>query len=92
MSKTPLLVLIVLAGCATSKPIFLPSGQRGFAIKCDGSARSWNGCYELAGRMCGAAGYDIVNRQGESSPSVVANQYGLIAGDTVHRSLLIACK
>ncbi|HJY05076.1 MAG TPA: hypothetical protein VJ323_02105 [Bryobacteraceae bacterium] len=86
------LLALALAGCATGKAITLPDGRQGYSIRCDGSALSWEQCYVKASEMCQAKGYDIVAKDGDSSPVITGNQYGVYGGAVVHRSLMIACK
>jgi hypothetical protein len=83
---------LLVAGCATSKTVYLPDGSKGHTVNCDGAALSWNMCYQKAGQLCKAAGYEIVARQGEETPTATATQYGAFSGAAVTRSLMIKCK
>lgn len=62
------LAVASLGACALSKRhrslINLPDGQTGYALNCSGAdaSSSWASCYVLAGRKCGATGYDIVSK------------------------------
>lgn len=85
------LALIALSGCATDKMISLPDGHQGHSIRCDGAALSWETCYEKAGEVC-PVGYDIVAKEGEQSPVIAGNQYGIYGGARVHRTMIISCK
>lgn len=86
------IVLCLLAGCAGSKTLYLPDGRQGHSISCGGSAMSWEGCYTKAGDICRSRGYDIISKEGESTPTVTGSQYGVLAGANVSRVLVIACK
>jgi hypothetical protein len=67
----------LLAGCADAHPTYAPDGRRAAVVKCGGWARDWGMCYQKAGELCGARGYDVLNKSGESF---------------MDRDLLIACK
>lgn len=95
MTKIILAALLV-GGCATSSQIYLPDGRQGFNINCPGAANNWGNCFAKAGEICGARGYDIINRDGSVVPmaSGYANPYGggFVAGGMVSRTLMVACK
>lgn len=82
----------VLAGCATQKAVYLPDGRQGHSINCSGSALSWDLCYQKAGELCQAKGYDILAKEGEQGSTITDTQYGVIGTSTMTRTLLIACK
>lgn len=81
-----------LTGCATQKTVYLPDGRPGHSINCSGSALSWDLCYQKAGELCQAKGYDILAKEGEQGSSITGTQYGVFGGTTMNRTLLIACK
>ena len=58
-----LITLVVLGGCASSKQIFLETGEVGYRVKCGGKTfGSWSDCYQRAGEVCKAKGYDVVSQ------------------------------
>lgn len=57
-----------LTGCAFSKEIYLPDGTKGHSISCDGAAVGIATCFEKAGDLCGAKGYDQLGREGQVIP------------------------
>jgi hypothetical protein len=83
---------LIINGCAMSSKIYTPEGKEGFSIDCSGTALSWGKCYEKAGSLCGARGYDVLGQSGEQGSTMSANQYGIYAGSVVSRNLLISCK
>lgn len=88
MKCTLVFVFLALAGCATQKQIYLPSGETGYSINCSGSALTWEHCYAQAGKICATRGYEVLARDDEqgstSSP---------LFGTTTHfRTMLIVCK
>jgi hypothetical protein len=85
------IIYLLLSGCATHKSTYLPDGTLGHSIGCDGSAMSWNLCYEKAGEICGAEGYTVVDQQGDSTRISNSNQYSAFSGAIVNRTLLIKC-
>jgi hypothetical protein len=85
-----------LAGCAMSKQTYLPDGRLGHSISCDGTAVSMNYCYEKAGELCGAAGYDLITRENQTSPFGTASVspsggFGTY-GAMNTKGILVACK
>ena len=86
------LIVLLLAGCATSSPTFLPSGDKGFSLDCSGSARTWNMCYEKAGELCGSKGYKVITGGSEQGVVVAGNANGVFGGSTMNRSMLIQCQ
>lgn len=79
---------VVLAGCATAKETYTPDGRQGYSIQCSGLVLSWANCYEKAGAICVARGYDIISRSDERG-AIATTTY---AGTTVTRTMLVACK
>lgn len=86
------IIFIGLAGCVTAKKTYAPDGREAFTIECSGQALNWGMCYQKAGELCGAKGYDTIVRTGDEGGSVTATQYGVIGGSVITRSLVIACK
>jgi hypothetical protein len=84
----------ILAGCAASTPIRTADGRLGHAIDCgsDYLNSSWTACYQKAGEICGAHGYNIIERIGEQGYSTYIGQYGGGGSSDFNRSLIIACK
>ncbi len=74
---------LLLTGCAASRTIYTQDGRPGYAINCSGWALSWDQCFAKAGQMCGTAGYDVFDKNGER----------VWAGFTpvTNRSMVIAC-
>jgi len=70
-----LVAVLMLAGCASSKEVYTPSGERGYVISCDGVG--WAVCYTEASDLCGAAGYRIIEQESDYVSST--------------RSLLVQC-
>ena len=70
-------LLALLGGCTTAKEIYLPNGVQGYDIRCDGLTNRLENCFQKAGEICGAKGYDLANVQGSY---------------IVTSSLLIKCK
>jgi hypothetical protein len=73
------IVAALLAGCGgtVAREIYLPDGTKGFHINCDGSFATQADCFQKAGDVCAAKGYNIVNAQ---------------AGMGATRTLFIKCK
>ena len=97
-------IFALISACATVSDTYLPSGNKRYNIGCDGSALSWDLCYNKAGEICKSRGYRVIKKSGDKNPIMVPKvddgwkstpdtgkwdlQY---AGDYVSRSLLIEC-
>lgn len=92
MTRAFFVAFLFLAGCASATDTYTPSGQKGYAINCSGTARDWGACYSKAGDLCGSRGYDIITQEGDQETTLTANQFGLYGGSSSTRSLVIACK
>lgn len=57
-------LLAMLGACTTAKEIYLPNGSKGHDIRCEGLGNRMENCFQKAGSLCGAKGYDVVNPQG----------------------------
>jgi hypothetical protein len=82
----------IVTGCASSRETFLPDGGKGHSINCSGTALNWGMCYEKAGDICGARGYNVIAGGSDQGVVVAGNQYGLYGGSVMNRSMLIKCK
>jgi hypothetical protein len=51
-------LLALLGGCTSAKEIYLPSGSKGYDIRCDGITNRMENCFQKAGEICGSKGYD----------------------------------
>ncbi|KVP11985.1 hypothetical protein WJ85_17290 [Burkholderia ubonensis] len=87
-----LLLLSILAGCATVHETYAPDGRKAYALNCSGLARGWDKCLAAAGEKCGAAGYDILDRSGEMSAAIGGSNGSFGGGITGERAMMIACK
>ena len=91
-----LAAFLMLSGCAISKKVYLPSGENGYSISCDGAAVGINVCFEKAGALCGAKGYEILNREGQVIPTglgIGSQQEAFVtAGAFSTKSIMIKCR
>jgi hypothetical protein len=62
-------VACCLSACATVKESYAPDGRKAYALTCSygGMAGGWDKCFAAAGNICGAAGYDVLDRRGEKT-------------------------
>jgi hypothetical protein len=89
MKKACFLALaVILAGCATSKPIQGPSGKQAFFIKC-GSAVI-DACYEEAAKVC-PRGYTMADRQANPN-AILAPAGNSVMAVRGPNTMLIECK
>jgi subtilisin family serine protease len=95
-TTTAVLLCVMMAGCATVRESYAPDGRKAFALNCSGTARGWDKCYSAAGEQCGAAGYDILDRNSEDKSVATAagnnSGFGASGVRTKERTMLIACK
>lgn len=63
-----ILFVMAISACAIVNETYMPDGSKGYSISCDGAAVGINVCYEKAGNLCGAAGYDLITREGQIVP------------------------
>lgn len=99
-----LAVAIPLAGCVASQPTYTADGQQGHVITCTpgwtggivgavaNASTSWGQCYQKAGELCGARGYDIVQQVGEGGVYGQGSQGGGFVSTTNNRMMIVKCK
>ncbi len=63
-----ILLTLTISACAIVNETYMPDGSKGYSISCDGAAVGINVCFEKAGNICGATGYDIITREGQVVP------------------------
>ncbi|RKP43774.1 hypothetical protein [Pararobbsia silviterrae] len=83
-------------GCSTDsmQRTYLPSGDIGFTINCSGdtSGSTWAQCYKKAGEACGAYGYDVISKDGDTGATAGGSLGGVLSENVKTRSLVIKCK
>ena len=84
--------VLSLLGCATAKQTYTPDGRAGYTVDCSGDVLTWSYCYQKAGDLCGARGYDLLTMVGDPRGAVVTPPTLLSASAGSARSMLIACK
>lgn len=77
-----LLFTALATGCAAIEPhkFVGPNGKTAYSMKCSGSGRTIDACYQKAGELC-SRGYDIVD-----------NATGVVAMPTMNTSTVIGTK
>ncbi len=87
---------LIVAGCATTRQSYAPDGRKAYTLNCSGLARGWDKCFSAAGNLCGARGYDVLDRSDESaemgSVGGNSNGFGGSWAKTNERSMVVACK
>lgn len=86
------LMLVVLCGCATARKTYTSDGKEGYILNCSGSASTWGKCYERAGDLCGARGYEVLEKIGETLSSSSGNIIEQHGGTDINRNMIIKCK
>jgi hypothetical protein len=87
-----LTTVLSLLGCATARQTYTPDGRAGYTVDCSGEVLTWSYCYQKAGDLCGARGYDLLTMVGDPRGAVVTPPTLLSASAGSARSMLIACK
>jgi hypothetical protein len=83
---------VSLVACASSSKTCGPDGRVAYSIDCSGLVGTWGACYEKAGDLCGAAGYDVMTRDSDQNLVFGGGGRSFGGGTAQSRSLLIACK
>lgn len=79
---------LLLCGCAISpQPLKGPNGRPGYVMRCSGSGRTIEACYQKAGGLC-AGGYDVIGQS--TGNMLVGTPHGLVGAS--RQSLAIECK
>jgi len=84
-----LLILVLLTGCATVSETYGLDGRPAFTLNCSGTARTWNMCRKAAGELCGARGYDVIERL-DSDDNRPAFELEKDIGHS--RSMVVSCR
>ncbi len=86
------LVALAASACVTSRPVALPNGTQGFAIRCPGAARDIADCMNEAARICGGK-YQILDPEGNVvGGAAVPVGNGAIWANSMHRTLIVSCQ
>ena len=80
---------LIVVGCATVKEVYMPSGEKAYAIDCSGTAMSREHCQKKAGELCEAKGYKVLSYDEEQNPGLMVGSLG-VPGLLV-RTLKIQC-
>lgn len=97
-------VAVMLTGCVSSQPMYTASGAQGHSITCTpgwtggivgavaNASTSWAQCYQKAGELCGARGYDIIQQVGEGGVYGQVGQGAGFVSSTNNRMMIVKCK
>lgn len=102
------LLFLTFSGCANYKKTYAPDGREAYNINCSGLYANWGYCLTKAGELCGAKGYEILNKQTDGGQSLTllgyssANANAISASgqsdvmatsnSVINRSMLVTCK
>lgn len=86
------IAILLLSGCASVQATYAPDGRKAYALNCSGLARGWDKCQQAAGEICGASGYDVLDRTSEDTATMAADNFSFSGAKTNERSMLVACK
>lgn len=59
-----LVLLCILAGCSSSKTMYLPDGRLSYMTSCE--SKGWQRCYLRATKKCQPEKYEVLQRQHEN--------------------------
>jgi hypothetical protein len=97
-TTTIAMLAVLLAGCAPQvQEVHTASGAKGFTVNCTFDAEklgagNWGICYQKAGELCGAAGYDVIDKSDDRSTHSTWGLYGGSADTINQRVMVVACK
>lgn len=83
---------LTITGCATVHTTYAPDGRKAYTLNCSGLARGWDKCLTAAGDICGARGFDVLDRSDEAAAVGGFNSGGGGFARTNERSMEVACK
>jgi hypothetical protein len=84
-------LMVLISGCVTERPVALPNGTQGYAIRCPGAARDISDCMNEAAKVCGGK-YQILDRDGNVvGGAAVSTGNGAVWVQGVHRTLIVSC-
>lgn len=89
---TSALVVLAASGCVVTKQTYGPDGSAAYSMNCSGIAMSWASCYEKAGALCGAKGYNVLAVNGETGAVIVANPQSAFGSTVINRTMMVSCK
>jgi hypothetical protein len=96
MKIVTILSVLVLSGCASATKTYAPDGREAYSLDCSGTSRNWGMCYEKAGEICKAKGYDTITVNGEQGVATgghATTKSASVYGSSLHfRTMTIACK
>jgi hypothetical protein len=85
-------IAVLISGCVTSRPVALPNGTQGYAIRCPGAARDIADCMNKAAEVCGGK-YQVIDRDALVAGGVVTSVgNGAVYAQAVHRTLIVSCQ
>jgi hypothetical protein len=90
MSKTILLLCVVISGCATATKLNTGDGVI-YRVECDGSAIPLSVCYKRANKLC-PAGWDQIDKDGAVLPQGVATPDYAQIGVMQQKSITVRCR
>lgn len=87
-----LILLLGLSGCVVTKEVYGPDGSPAYTLNCsDDYGTSWDSCYKKAGEICGARGYEVIEKTSEKEASGAFGKFGGFSMGS-QRVMMIQCK
>ena len=87
-----LLAVLAIAGCAATSKTSVKHGKKGVHINCSGLSSSWDKCHTRAANSCGAKGYKVIAKSGDSVEEPGDYLFGLNSAGYTSRSMIVICK
>jgi len=63
-----------------------------YFFNCSGEFSTWGDCYEKVSELCGARGYDILEKMGDKESVIFSGKEDLFGSSTHTRNLIVECK
>lgn len=90
MSRTILLLCVVISGCATATKLNTGDGTI-YRVECDGTAIPLSVCYKRANKVC-PAGWDQIDKDGAVLPQGTATAEVAYFGVMQQKSITVRCR
>jgi len=86
-----IILVLIIVGCAVSKPVHLPDGQTGYTVDCSGTKLNWAYCAKKAGQLCKEKGYKILSVNGRPPSKTAYESPEIYYYSMAGRTMTISC-
>ncbi|NUT67392.1 hypothetical protein [Pseudomonas corrugata] len=86
-----IMIVLVLAGCATGAKTHAVRGISGVEIDCSGLGSGWERCEKRAAKECKGAGYKVITRSDDAKDDT-QYPFGFNPAGYLTRTMLVMCR